>query len=99
MNTYSSCKNNPQRPLNLISHRYRAFSLLQPSEMASLSNYRLQNRKERSNRSTNNGDNVEKVKRKSDIYPIAERLSFLVSNSRHMVRERVRRVFKPPKEK
>ena len=40
-----------------------AFSLLQPSEMASLSNSRLQNREERPSRSTNNGDIVEKAKR------------------------------------
>ena len=40
-----------------------AFSLLLPSEMASLSNSRLQNNKERANRSTNNGDMVEKAKR------------------------------------
>ena len=39
------------------------FSLLQPSEMASLSKYRWQNRKESPKRSTNNGDVVEKVKR------------------------------------
>ena len=32
------------------------FSLLQTTEMASLLNSRWQNRKERSNRSTNNGD-------------------------------------------
>ena len=37
-------------------HRYQIFSLLQPLEMASLS-------KERLNRSTNNGDMVEKTER------------------------------------
>ena len=38
------------------------FSLLQPSEMALLSNSRWQNRKERPNRSTNNGDIGENAK-------------------------------------
>ena len=42
-------------------HQYRAFSLLQPSEMASVSNFGWQNRKERPNRFTNNGDRVEKA--------------------------------------
>ena len=36
---------------------------MKPSEMASLSNSRCQNRKERPNRSTNNGDVDEKAKR------------------------------------
>ena len=46
-----------------ISNRYREFSPLQPSEMASLSNSRRQNRKGRPNRSTNNDEIVEKDKR------------------------------------
>ena len=36
---------------------------IKPSEMAFLSNSRWQNRKERPNRSTNNGDMDEKAKR------------------------------------
>ena len=44
-------------------NRYRAFSLLKPSEMASLSKPTWQNRKERPNASTNNGDMAEKDKR------------------------------------
>ena len=36
---------------------------MKPSEIASLSNSRKQNRKERPNRSTNNGDMDEKAKR------------------------------------
>ena len=44
-------------------NRHRAFSLLQPSEIASLSNSWWQNRKERHNRSTNNGNMVEIAKR------------------------------------
>ncbi len=46
-------------------HRYRAFSLMQQSEMASLSNFRWQNREERPNISTNNGFMVDKAK--SDV--------------------------------
>ena len=38
-------------------------SLLKPPEMTSLSNYRWPNRKEHSNRSTNNGDMVDNAKR------------------------------------
>ena len=41
-----------------ISQRYRPFSLHIPLEMASLSNSRWQNRKERLNRSLNNEDMV-----------------------------------------
>ena len=44
-------------PINL-EHINRLFSLLQASEMASLSSFRWQNRKERTNRSTNNRDTV-----------------------------------------
>ncbi len=47
----------------LKPYRYQAFSLLQPSEMAILSNYRWQIRKERQHRSTNNGYMVETAKR------------------------------------
>ncbi len=36
---------------------------MQPSEMASLSNFKWQTRKKRPNRSTNNGNMVEKAKR------------------------------------
>ena len=43
-----------QNHLKLKKHRYRPFSLLQPSEMAS-SNSSWLNRKERRNRSINNG--------------------------------------------
>ena len=43
-------------------NRYRAFSLLQLTEMTSLSNSKLQNRKERLSRSTNNEDIDEKAK-------------------------------------
>ena len=63
-------------------NRYRAFSLLKPSEMAFLTNSRWQNRKERSNRPTSNGDTVEKPKRNvvyewvCDIPLIIEKLSF-----------------------
>ncbi len=46
---------------NLSHHRYRAFLLLQPSEIAFLSNSNLHNRRERPNRSINNGDMVEKA--------------------------------------
>ncbi len=42
--------------------RYRAFSLLQPTKMGSLSNSRWKNCKESPNRSTNNGDMVDKFK-------------------------------------
>ncbi len=41
-------------------HQYRAFSLMQPSELAYLLNHRSwQNRQERLNRFTNNGDMTE----------------------------------------
>ncbi len=62
-------KQGPQGPEELSSlkslniqnpHRNRAFLLLQPTEMASLSNSGWQNRKERQNRSSINGDIVER---------------------------------------
>ncbi len=55
-------------------------SLLQPIKMASLSNSRLQNRKACPNRSTNNGDMVDKCKHSvvseslSKTYLIIEKL-------------------------
>ena len=65
---YKYCqKQCPQGPhkLSSLNHlkfktlqRYRVFSLLQPSTMASLLNYKWQNRKERPNRSTNNEDMI-----------------------------------------
>ncbi len=47
----------------LLARIHRAFSHLLPSKMASISNSRWQNHKERSNRSTNNGFRVDKDKR------------------------------------
>ncbi len=57
-----------QKPSSLKSlkiqntHRYLVFSALQPSEMASLSNFRCQNRREHPIRSINNGDMVHTAK-------------------------------------
>ena len=67
---------NSKPPTNI-----EAFSLLQPSEMASLSSSSWQTSIERSNRSTTNGDMVEKAKCPvkecvCDIYIIIEKLSF-----------------------
>ncbi len=69
---YTPQEQEPQEPQKLSSlkslkiqnpKRYRTFSLLQLSEMAFSSNSRCQNRKERLNRSTNNGDIGEKAER------------------------------------
>ncbi len=76
----------PQKLISLKSlkiqnfHRFRAFSLLQPTELASFSNSRWENLKERPNQSTNKGDMVDKAKRdvasgRSVIYIITEELS------------------------
>ncbi len=67
-------KHGPQRPQKLSSHRTQIFSFPQPSEMVLLSNSRSQNRKERPNRSTNNGDMVEKAK--YDV--VSERVSSIL---------------------
>ena len=55
-------KQGPQEPQKLSSLKSREFDM-KPSEMAFLSNSKCQNRKERTNQTTNNGGMDEKAKR------------------------------------
>ena len=78
-------KNNVRKIRRITSTRSDTghFSFMQLSEMASLPNYRWQNRKERPNRSTNNEDTAETAKR----YIIYEEVRGSVSDT--LVREKL----------
>ncbi len=63
LKVYKEHKNSLKSLKIKTPHRYQVFSLLQPLEMATLSNSRLKNRKERPNQSSNKPNLVDKARR------------------------------------